>query len=256
MEMKKVLTLALAVLVLLLALGLTPLNAQAGSTINIVSYYATGGDGDWWEYRYTIEPASTTNPNFSSPFTVTQTRSASGILTQGSWILPDKSTTYYASADATHLYLYDASGNLVSTVDCQVESGPLIDSPFPGNEGMRAYFTLISSYTGTFQTFANVLVYVVLDTNYGATGATDFVNKLFGIDIPDSEWGLTHVSALARGIGEIINIDFDAESGALLWQYELAATSVQAPAPGTLVLLGSGLSSLVLFGRRKMTAKN
>lgn len=254
--MNKVLQRVAALLVLLLALGFAPLTAL-GDSFNIIQYFATGGDGDWWQYEYTYLPVSTSNPGFSPAFKVNQTLLPSGIFSNGPWILPDKTTTDFGQADATNLYLYDFSGTLQATVNGVIEIDSFIDSPFPGNTGMKAYFGIQPSMDVIAGTFTDILIYVVLDMAFTENKANITYHNLIGMPL-GSGWGVTHISGMVRGLGKIVNIDFEAADpeGTRLWQYQLAAYSVQTPIPATLLLLGSGLCSLIFFNGRKWTGKN
>lgn len=248
-----------ALLVFLVASGFTSVIALA-DTFNIIPYYATGSDGDWWQYQYTKLPVESQNPDFSPSFTVNQELLSSGIFSQGPWKLPNKTEneTRFYRADATHLYLYDSSGNLTYTINGLVQLEEFIDSPFPGNTGMKAYFSRLSSGEVLAGTFSDILVYVVLDTSIPQNPGNTYLQNLLGMPSA-APGGVTRLSALARGVGEIINIDWTSEplEAYSHWgTYELAAYSVHAPAPGTLILLGSGLCLLVFYGGRKLTARN
>jgi hypothetical protein len=251
--MKKVVVRVAALLVFLIALGFTPFVAL-GDTFNIVPYYATGSDGDWWKYQYTKLPVAPTNPDFSPEFTVAKTLITLGKFTWGPWILPDKTDTYTYSADTTNLYFYDSIGNLAATVDGLVKLDTFIASPFPGNTGMQAYYTRLPSADVMAGTFADILVEIILDMAYPENEANRILNQALGMPL-GAGGGVTHISGLARTIGEIINIDFDAADpdGRILWSYELAEFNVHtpsAPLPGTLLLLGSGLVGLMGLRRR------
>ena len=87
----------------------------------------------------------------------------------------------------------------------------------------------------------SALAYVVLDTRFERNSFNVILEN--GYDLPFSEYGVTGVALMALGIGEIRNLDIDAESGNLLFDYQLTATSV--PLPASWLLFGSGIIGLI-----------
>ena len=246
--------LLVACLVGISLLGLTA-SATPAADINLVPYYATGGDGDWWTYRFVQVPASISNPAFTLEVTMVQTLLPGNYYKIGpdpqDW--PNATTYRYGNADATHIYLYDASGTLQDTIYGIVPLDTLIDSPFPNNVGSKAYFTLLPSFTVIAGTYTDILLYITLDTDFlYRTAANEYLYNLVGL--PENiDIAVTHISGTVCNLGEIINVDIDAATGNLLYEYQLVATSV--PVPGALILLGSGLTCLGLYRQRKQADK-
>ena len=77
---------------------------------------------------------------------------------------------------------------------------------------------------------------------YERNNANDSLYNYIGLPT-DIDYGVTHISLMALGIGEILNVDIDAETGDSLFEYQLAATSV--PLPAAWLLFGSGIIGLI-----------
>jgi hypothetical protein len=234
----------LAVIVALVAIVLClPLwqggNKAEAAEINILPYYATGHVGDYWTYTYTYYP-TTPKPD---DFTITLTQVA------GKYRLGDGMDYFIYDSDASGATVYEKNGIVYSPpvkINALQPLDEVVDSPFLEDACCPWYFQKLgSSLTVLAGTFDDVLIQFALDKNFG--GPTS-ANQEFVLDPAVVPYGVTHVSWMAAGIGEIQNRDYD-EYGNMLYEYQLKATSVPLPAP--LLLLGSGL--LGLIGWRKLS---
>jgi hypothetical protein len=254
--MKKIGLVLTIALIFSFAAGLQPVR---GETINIIPYYVTGGEGASWTYEY--------DTNYSSPtpsaFTVTQTQVTSGIyagLSQiGNYVNPDNSINWRIfDADANSISLYANQNGAFSpsptVVNGTVTLDEFVTSPFPNNEEMVVYFTTTTEELSTpAGTFNDLLVYVVFDTNYPNNNNESNTALEENLNMAPSEYNVTHLSVLACGIGEVLNIDFDAATGNILSEYMLTNTNLSqcpgTPLPSTLLCLVSGLLGLAGWRR-------
>ncbi|MFA4901723.1 MAG: hypothetical protein WC600_03155 [Desulfobaccales bacterium] len=236
---KKRLTVILAVVAI--ALTVWPSGQKAAATeINILPYYVAGNVGDYWTYAY-IAPTGVPD------FTLALTQVGSGPLT-GKYRLGDGTDWRIYDWDASGVNVYENEGIVYSPpikIDAIQQLDEVVVSPFPEHADFPWYFQKLgSSLTVLAGTFDDVLVQFALDKNFG--GPTK-ANDEFVLDYTAVPYGVTHVSWMAAGIGEIQNRDYD-EFGNMLFEYQLKATSV--PLPPSLVLLGSGLLGLLALRKR------
>jgi hypothetical protein len=238
----------LAVIVALVALILCLPFWQGGAKseaaeINILPYYypySGAKVGDYWTYAY-VTPSGTPD------FTITLTQVASGPFA-GKYQIGDATAVFIFDRDASGINVYQRDSFVYSPpfkVNALQPLEEVKDSPDPEDSCCPWYFQKLgSSLTVLAGTFDDVLVHFALDKNFG--GPTT-ANDEFGLDHTAVPYGVTHVSWMAAGIGEIQNRDYD-ELGNMLFEYQLKATSV--PLPPSLVLLGSGLLGLLAFRKR------
>ena len=235
-----------AVIVVLVALTLClpfwPGGDQAAAAeINILPYYVTGNVGDYWTYAYVT-------PTGVPDFTFTLTQITSGPYT-GKYRLGDGTDNQIFDSDASGITVYEIGGTVYSPpfkINALQPLEVVFDSPNPDDACCPWYLQKLgSSLTVLAGTFNDVLIQFALDKTFG--GPTK-ANDEFGLDHNAVPYGVTHVSWMAAGIGEIQNRDYD-EVGNELYEYQLKASSVPVPAP--LVMLGSGL--LGLLGWRKFS---
>jgi hypothetical protein len=232
---------AVILAVVAITLPVWPSGQQAvAAEINILPYYVAGNVGDYWTYAYVTPPGT-------PDFTVTLTQVTSGPFT-GKYRFGDGTDYRIYDWDASGITVYENEGNVYSPpvkINALQPLDEVLDSPFTEDACCPWYFQKLgSSLTVLAGTFDDVLVQFALDKNFG--GPTK-ANDEFGLDHTAVPYGVTHVSWMAAGIGEIQNRDYD-EFGTMLFEYQLKATSVPLPAP--LVMLGSGLLGLLAFRKR------
>ena len=176
---------------------------------------------------------------------------------------PGDSWTYITNMDST-IFLYDddieefrdqffsAGTEFTVTVpwyavyQLPIDDVAELGVPFLVQEpNISVYLDIIPELTVPAGTFNNVLMMAYLDSDYVANS----VNTLLGID-PSIDEGVTDVTWLALGVGEIGGIGVMAESGGLDAAWELISYSV-VPVPAAVWLFGSGLIGLIGIARRK-----
>jgi len=217
---KKVTALILALGLLLLAAA----PAAAAKRIKLTDYMFPMGDGSSATFQYIKHPAGQLNfpgaPNFTVNVTKGNYYSIPNIYQMGDYYFPDYYTgtkTLYLNADKKNLYLYgDENGPLTSPLIIP-SSQPLdtvVEHP-SGDPAHPWYFKIIGTLTVPAGTFKNVVVKLDLDNSFGGPNAG---NYLYGISVADA--GVTHATYYAKGVGEIMNIDFD-QKGDILFLYVL-----------------------------------
>jgi hypothetical protein len=218
----------------------------AAENINILPYYAAGNVGDSWIYTYITPPGT-------PDFTVTLTQETSGPFVGkyrlGDYVLPGGSTEWQIfDLDASGINVYETASTGVFTPPGKIPAvlplNEMFVNPLP-IENNYWYLMKVSSLTVPAGTFNDVLLQIALDDRYDPNGA----NSFFGLDTNTVPHAVTHVEWMAAGFGVIQNVDIDAESGNLVYEYQLKATSV-VPLPAPLVMLGSGLLGMLAFRKR------
>jgi len=240
--MRKRLAVIVAMVALTQCLPFWPGEGKAvAAEINILPYYVTGNVGDYWTYEY-VTPSGTPD------FTINLTQVTSGPFA-GKYRLGDGTAERIFDFDASGITIYELGSTVYSPpfkINALQPLEEVFDSPNPDDSCCPWYLQKLgSSLTVLAGTFDDVLIQFALDKTFG--GPTS-ANTEFGLDPSEVPYGVTHVSWMAAGIGEIQNRDYD-EYGTMLYEYQLKATSVPLPAP--LVMLGSGL--LGLIGWRKLS---
>jgi len=167
------------------------------------------------------------------------------------------SWTYITNMDST-IYLSGVDVFFPAGTEFTVTEPWYVNNPLPIDDvaelgvpflvqdpNISVYLDIIPELTVPAGTFNNVLMMAYLDSNYIANS----VNTLLGID-PSIDEGVTDVTWLALGVGEIGGIGVMAESGGLDAAWELISYSV-VPVPAAAWLFGSGLIGLIGIARRK-----
>ena len=235
---------ALVAFMLLLQGGLAGQKAVAAE-INILPYWVAGNDGDYWEYSF-ISPVGT--PDFTVKLAKVTSGDFAGKYRSGDWVdIIDAPHIRWSIVDwdAGGLNIYETqSGILIPkvTIGAVQKLDEVVANPVPGDTALWYFQKLGSSLPVFAGTFDDVLVFINLATWFGPTSA----NADFGLEaIP---YGVTHVTWMAAGIGEIQNRDYD-QYGNVLFEYQLKVSSV--PLPTSVVFLGSGLLGLSAIGRKR-----
>ena len=207
--------------------SITPASAV---TANILDYYFTKV-GAWGKFNYT------TPPGFGG-FTLTLSRVASGAYAGkyriGDYHFPDSSDATWRifdwTADHSTINIY-ADSLKVYNPPVQMAAvnpkGTLITNPF--DTSSHWYFKTQASYGVPAGTFNDVLLWVVVDENFGPNS----VNTDLGLTLP---FGVTGVTWYAPGVGEIANKDVDAATGNIAFYYELTRYGSKTQT-GSLMLL-------------------
>ncbi len=206
---------------------------EAGATIKLTDYWFSKGVGDSWTYQYT-------QPLGLADFTVTITRITSGIyldkLRWGDIVKPDGKKTYnIISYDTDNFYLYaneDAEFNPPIPLPLNYKLETVVDNP--GNPTTGAwFFRKLDKWTVPAGTYKDILLKIDLDKRFGPNQA----NTLFNLpaSIP---YGVTHAGWSARGVGILMDKDFD-EYGQAGNSYTLKSTNAT---PG-----GKSLPSVVML---------
>ena len=245
--MKKRLALMVALVAIIMVMPLWQGGEQAAAAeINVLPYYVAGNVGDSWTYTY-VTPSGT--PDFIVTLTRVTSGSFAGKFRLGDYVSPGGSTDWQifdSDTNGINVYATGSAGifNPPGQIGLLQPLNEMIVTPLPIPDNYW-YFQQLASLTVPAGTFNDILVNIALDSNFGPNGA----NTSFGLDPVEVPYGVTHVEWMAAGIGVIQNVDIDAESGNLVYEFQLKATSV--PLPTSLVMLGSGL--LGLIGWRKFS---
>jgi len=190
--------------------------------VNLVDYFLPNPLSRWCRYTYT-NPAGF--PGFTLRFTPITSGPYAGKYRMGDWHTPEDELAVWriVSWDAQAIYVYGDSqiGYLPSPVWFSTIF-PLdtpIPNPLPGEAGIYWYFKAIPSLTVAAGTFNDVLIDIVLDSAYPPNSA----NTALGLTVP---YAVTCVTYYGRGIGELLMADVDAQTGSIMFSYQLQSTGV------------------------------
>jgi hypothetical protein len=226
-------------------------NKVQAAEINVLPYYTFNNlkVGDYWTYSY---ETPSTAPDFTATVTEVTSGPLAGNYRLGDYELVGKGTDWrITNWDNTGITIYEtaltgapftppAKINAIQPLD------ELINVPLNPYDPVNYWYyrKLSSSLTVPAGTFDDLLLNFVFNEHFGPNG----VNAYFGLDPTTIPYAITEVNWIARGVGEIQTADIDAETGDLVFLYQLKATNV--PLPPSLVLLGSGVLGLLAARRR------
>lgn len=224
----------------------------AAADINVLPYYGANNFkvGNYFIYSYDTPSGA---PDFTATVTEVTSGTYAGDYRLGDYEIPLKGSDWrILNWDNTGITIYRTGFEGDLNPPIIIKANELLDTPikvpvngskiYDPDNNYWYYQKLSSSLTVPAGTFNDVLLVFDLDWNLPANQA----NHYFGLD---SLPAISDVSWLAAGIGEIQVADIDAQTGDLVYLYQLKATNV--PLPPSLILLGSGL--LGLMGWRKLS---
>jgi len=189
--------------------------------INLVNYFLPNPLPRWCRYAY-ITPAGF--PGFTLRFTLITSDPYAGKYRMGDWHTPEDELAVWriVSWDAQAIYVYGDSqiGYLPSPVwfSTIFPLNTPVPNPLP-EPGIYWYFKAIPSLTVAAGTFNDVLIDIVLDSAYPPNSA----NTALGLTVP---YAVTCVTYYGRGIGELLMADVDAQTGSIMFSYQLQSTGV------------------------------
>jgi hypothetical protein len=201
--------------------------------VNLVDYFLPNPLSRWCKYSY-ITPAGF--PGFTLRFTPITSGPYAGKYLMGNWNSPGDELAVWriVSWDAQAIYVYGDSqiGYLPSPVwfSTIFPQNTLVPNPLPGEEGIYWYFKIIPSLTLAAGTFNDVLIDIVLDSAYPPNS----VNTALGLTVP---YAVTCVTYYGPGIGELLMANVDAQTGNIVFSYQLQGTGVGGGTPSVLLLL-------------------
>jgi hypothetical protein len=202
--------------------------------VNLVDYFVPGPFSRWCTYSY-LTPVGF--PGFTLRFTPVTSGKYAGKYRMGDWNTPENELAVWriVSWDQQAIYVYADSqiGDLPSPVSFSTifpENTP-VPNPLPNEEGIYWYFKTLPSLTVAAGTFKDVLLDIVLDAAYPPNA----MNTELGLSVP---YAVTSVTYYARGIGEIKNLDVEAQTGNIRFSYQLQDTGFTASMPWVQLLLG------------------
>jgi hypothetical protein len=216
-------------LLLLSLVSFLPLAQAHSADIDLHDYWMTT-TGQWSRFSVTYP---TGFPGFTVTLTVEKSGDYVGKYRAGDFITPDPSRYQWVifDWDATSLILYatpDGKIDPPARMPRIMPLGQLIDNPLEAD--VAWYFTKLPSLTVLAGTFQDVLVWFNLDKTTGPNS----VNEQFGLSgLP---YGITHVQWYGRGVGELQELDVDADTGDTLYSFVLQAHGFKSPMPPYLLL--------------------
>lgn len=222
MKKKLAVIVALVAITLFFPVWIGGQQAQAAD-INILPYYVAGNVGDYWTYSF-ISPTGI--PDFTPTLTKVTSGQFTGKYLSGDWVdIIDSPHIRWniIDWDAGGINLYATESTVFSppvTIGAVQTLDKVVANAIPFDVTSLWYWQKLSSLTVLAGTFDDVLVHIDLAKGFGPTIA----NTEFGLD-PAIPYGVTHVTWMAAGIGEIQNRDYD-QYGNILFEYQLKATSV------------------------------
>jgi hypothetical protein len=207
-----------------------PLAQAHAANIDLHDYWMTTA-GQWSSFIYSYP---TGFPGFTVTLTVESSGDYTGHFRAGDFITPDPSRYRWVifDWDATSLILYATPGGKIDPPAHLPRILPLdqlIDNPVEPD--VAWYFTKLPSLTAPAGIFQDVLVWFNLDKTTGPNS----VNAQFNLSgLP---YGITHVQWYGRGLGELQELDVDADTGATQYAFAIQAYGFKTPMPPDLLLL-------------------
>ena len=206
-----------------------PLAQAHSADIDLHDYWMTT-TGQWSRFSVTYP---TGFPGFTVTLTVEKSGNYLGKYRMADFITPDPHRYRWVifDWDATNLNLYatpDGTINPPAQMPRGMPLNTLIDNPLEDNAW---YVIKLNSLTVPSGTFQDVLVWFVLDK----TTLPNFVNDQFGLS--SLPYGITHVQWYGRGLGELQELDVDADTGATRYVFVIQAYGFKSSMPPYLLLL-------------------
>lgn len=207
-----------------------PLAQAHSADIDLHDYWMKTA-GQWSRFSFTYP---TGFPGFKATLTVEKSGDYVGKYRIGDFITPDPSRYQWVifDWDATNLILYATpDGTIVPPAHLPriLPLDQLIDNPLETD--IAWYFIKLNSFTVPGGTFQDVLVWFDLDKNTGPNP----VNDLFGLSgLP---YGISNVQWYGRGVGELQELDVDADTGDTRYSFVLQAYGFKSTTPPYPLLL-------------------
>jgi hypothetical protein len=208
-----------------------PLAQAHSADIDLQDYWMTTA-GQWSRFSFSY-PAGF--PDITVTLTVEKSGDYVGKYRLGNFITPDTHRYQWVifDWDATNLNLYYAipGGKFDPPAKMPriLPLGQLIDNPLETD--IAWYFIKLNSFTVPGGTFQDVLVWFNLDKTTGPNS----VNAQYNLSgLP---YGITHVQWYGRGVGELQELEVDADTGATLYTFVLQACGFKSAMPAYLLLL-------------------
>jgi len=207
--------------------------AAQAATFDKFDYWIPKPLNRWCSYSY-LSPVGFTG--FTIRISPITSGKYAGKYYWGDWNVPQNETDVWriVSWDSTNFYLHASQlgGDFPSPVVipriCSLDT--IIPSPIPGDTHCPWYYTFRPNLTVPAGTFKDVLLDLVLDTDYPPNS----MNTALELSLPHA---VTYVGVFAKGIGEIWSADIDAASGAIRYSYQLQSTGISSAFPAMLPLL-------------------
>jgi hypothetical protein len=178
---------------------------------------------------FTITVTKLTNPPYAGHYRWGDYNIPGG--EEAVWRIADFDRTSYIQSYL--LYADSLIGDLPSpaSIRATYDTETIYQNPV-GSSTSKWYFRHISSLNTGGKTYQDVLLWAVLDAQYPSGNQWNTNLGLQGLP------AVTVFTFYAKGIGELIHADIDAQSGNTNYQYELQSTGVpNSPAGAALLLL-------------------
>jgi hypothetical protein len=207
-----------------------PLAQAHSADVDLHDYWMTT-PGQWSRFSYSYPPGF---PGITVTLTVEKSGEYVGKFRAGDFITPDPSRFQWVifDWDATSMILYaTSSGPLGQPVHLPriLPLNTLIDNPLEGDGAW--YLIKLPSFTVPAGIFQDVLVWFNLDKKTKPNP----VNAQFGLSgLP---YGITAVQWYGRALGELQELDVDADTGDPQWFFTLQAHGLKKPLPPLFLLL-------------------
>jgi hypothetical protein len=228
--MKRIMSWTVMLLVLLAAA-----TEASAAVVNFSDYFFPSPLSRYCRYNYVT-------PTGFAGFTITVTKLTSGQYAGhyrwGTYNIPDNEEAAWRIADFDYrqntqsflLYADSLIGDLQEPVS--ILATYTTDTPYssPFSTDIWWYFRFYNSFEVGGKTYENVMLWVVFDSKYPATG----INTLLGL--PTNYGMVSTYSYYAKGIGELLHTSAD-NGGNVRYQYQLQSTGVHRSPAGVALLL-------------------